>query len=67
MEELESYDEQERSRERGDEEAKKIRFRFLGLLGQGHNIAIHIRGSPAWIDEFKELAGRLVPLDNRMR
>ena len=67
IEELESYDEQEQSREPTNEEARKIKFRLLGPLGQGHNIVVHIRGSPSRTAEFKELAGRMIPMDNRTR
>jgi hypothetical protein len=50
-----------------DEEAKKVRFQLLGPLGQGHNIVVYIRGSPSRIVEFRELAGRMIPMDNRTR
>lgn len=57
-----------------EEEEKKeleleptISFRNLGPLGKLHNIVVHIRGSPARITQFKELAGRMIPLDNSTR
>ena len=46
---------------------KRIKFRLMGPLGKMHNIIIHIHGSTAWIAEFLELAGRLIPLDNHTR
>jgi hypothetical protein len=46
---------------------KKQQFRLLGPLGQGHNIVVHIRGSSAQTARFKELAGRMTPIDNRTR
>ena len=67
IEELESYDEQDRSGELTDEEAKRVKFRLLGPLGQAHNIVIHIRGSPKRTEEFKTLASRIIPIDNHTR
>jgi hypothetical protein len=67
MEELEAYDEQDQSGELTDEEAKRVKFRLLGLLSQGHNIIVHIRGSAGKTNEFRKLVGRIIPLDNRMR
>jgi len=66
-EEFESYDKQDQSGELRDEDIKKQQFRFLGLLGQGHNIVVYIRGSSARTARFKELAGRMIPMDNRTR
>jgi hypothetical protein len=67
VEELELYDSQDENGELGDEETIRIKFRLLGPLGQGHNIVVHIHGSPGRIEEFKVLAGRLIPLDNCIR
>ena len=53
IKELKSYD-------------KQKQFRLLGPLGQGHNIVCHIR-SAAHTARFKQLAGRLIPMDNRTR
>jgi len=69
-EDLESYDDQEESGEMRDVEiAEQVRakFRLLGPLGQGHNIVVHIRGSPLRTAAFKKNAGRLIPMDNRTR
>ena len=67
IKELESYDEQDRSGELTNEEAKRVKFRLLGPLGQAHNIVIHIRGSPKRTEEFKTLASRIIPIDNCTR
>jgi hypothetical protein len=67
MGELESYDDEDRNRDVTDKEVRRAKFRLLGPLGQGHNIVAHIRGSPARTKAFKELAGRMIPMDNRTR
>jgi hypothetical protein len=67
MDELESYDDKERQGDIGDEEARRTRFRLMGPLGKIHNIVVYIRGSTTRATEFVELAGRLIPLDNRTR
>jgi hypothetical protein len=67
LEELASYDLENEDGELTDEEAKRARFRLLGPLGKGHNIVVHIGGSPARTDVFRKLAGRLIPMDNRTR
>jgi hypothetical protein len=46
-----------------DEEIENWQKR--GPLGRAYNIALHIRGSPQWIAEFKSLSGgRLIRRDN---
>jgi hypothetical protein len=67
LEEVESYDEQDKIGVFGDYEAMRIQFRLIGPLGQAHNIVVHIRGSAGRTEEFKELAGRMIPIDNRTR
>jgi hypothetical protein len=67
MEQLESYDEQEGKGELGDEEEKRAIFRVMGPLGKLHNIVVHIRNSAGRTKEFKDLAERMIPLDNRTR
>lgn len=67
MEQLELYDSQEEKGEVGDEEEKRAAFRLLGLLGKLHNIVVHIRSSAGCTKEFKELAERIIPLNNRTR
>jgi len=39
----------------------------MGPLGKLHNIIIHIRSSAGRTKEFRDLAGRIIPLDNRTR
>lgn len=62
-----SYDHQEASGR--DLSSAKIReeFRSLGPLGKLHNIVVHIRNSTGRTARFRELAGRMIPLDNRTR
>lgn len=67
MGELESYDDQDKKRDVTDEKARRAKFRLLGPLGQAHNIVVHMRGSPARTKVFKELAVRMIPMDNRTR
>jgi hypothetical protein len=66
-EQLESYDEQEGKGEVGNEEDQRATFRVMGPLGKLHNIVVHIRSSAGRTKEFKDLAGRIIPLDNRTR
>jgi hypothetical protein len=66
-EKLKLYDEQDQNKKLRDENTKKQQFRLLGSLGQKHNIVIYIRGSSARTARFKELAGRIIPIDNRTR
>jgi hypothetical protein len=67
MAELESYDEQDQDEELIDEEARRDKFRLLGPLGQAHNIVAHIRGSTSRTQAFRNLVGRMIPMDNRTR
>ena len=67
LEELESYDEQDEIGVFEDHEAMRIQFRLMGPLGQAHNIVVYIRGSTSRIEEFKELVGRMIPMDNHTR
>ena len=67
IEELESYDEMDRNGELGDKEAKRVKFRLLGPLGQAHNIVVHTRGSAGHTEAFRKLAKRMIPIDNRTR
>jgi hypothetical protein len=67
MEELESYEEEEANRELIDEEAKKAKFRLLGPLGKAHNIVVYIYSSGGRVEQFRKLAGRMIPMDNRTR
>jgi hAT family C-terminal dimerisation region len=47
--------------------AKQASFRTIGPLGKLHNIVVHIRSSGSRTQQFKGLAGRTIPLDNRTR
>ena len=64
---LRSYDEEEAQGPVKDEEKRRATFRAMGPLGKLHNIVVHIRGSSARTKVFKNLAGRMVPLNNRIR
>jgi hypothetical protein len=48
-------------------EAIRAQFRLMGPLGQAHNIVVYIRGSAGRTEEFRTLAKRLIPMDNRTR
>jgi hypothetical protein len=67
IEELESYDDKEQQGDTKDKKAKKIKFCFIRLLSQIHNIVIYIRGLTAQIAEFLELVSKIILLDNRIR
>jgi hypothetical protein len=67
IKELKSYDDKEQRGDTGDKEAKRIKFRLIGPLGQIHNIVIYIRGSTARIAKFLELVSRMILLNNRTR
>jgi hypothetical protein len=67
MDELELYDDQDKNGDVTDEEARRAKFRLLGPLGQAHNIVVYMRGSPARTKVFKELAERMIPMDNCTR
>jgi hypothetical protein len=67
LEDLDSYDEQEQAGAFNVTEAIRAQFRLMGPLGQAHNIVVHIRGSAGRTEEFRTLAKRLIPMDNRTR
>jgi hypothetical protein len=67
LEQLESYDEQEQTKQLLNNEARRVQFRLLGPLGKAHNIVVYIRSSPSRTAEWRELAGRMIPMDNRTR
>jgi hypothetical protein len=68
LESLDSYDEQERhTRVFNITEEIRAQFRLMGPLGQAYNIMVHIRGLAGRIEEFRTLANRLIPIDNRTR
>ena len=45
----------------------RVLFRRLGPMGKLHNIVVHIRSSGPRTKQFRNSAGRLIPLDNRTR
>jgi hypothetical protein len=49
------------------EAEQRAAFRAMGPLGKLHNIIVHIRNSASRTREFKDLAGRIIPLNNRTR
>ena len=64
---LESFDQGEKTGNSMDVKKQRATFRALGPLGKLHNITVHIRGSAGRISYFKNLARRIIPLDNRTR
>jgi len=56
----------ERGELSGNKDAAE-KFRLLGPLGKLHNILVYSRSQSALEKEFIELAGRMVPLNNRTR
>jgi hypothetical protein len=67
LEELELYDDEDQSGRPLNEKARKLKFRLLGPLGQGHNIVVYIRRLASRSEEFRKLAGRMILMDNRTR
>jgi hypothetical protein len=45
----------------------RIQFRLIGPLGQAYNIVVYICRLASRIEEFRELVGRIIPMDNRIR
>ena len=67
MEQLKSYEEQEGREEVGDIAEKQATFRAIGPLGKLYNNIIYIRSSASRTKEFKDLADRIIPLNNHTR
>ena len=67
LEELELYNKQDESGVFRDKEAMRTQFRLMGPLGQVHNIVVYIRGLAGRTEEFRKLAGRMIPMDNCTR
>ena len=61
------YEEEEVNRELIDKEVKEAKFRLLGPLGKAHNIVVHICSSGGCVEQFRKLAGRMIPIDNHTR
>jgi hypothetical protein len=64
---LESYNNQDKNKDVTDKEARSARFRLLRSLGQGHNIVAYIRRLPAYTKVFKELAEKMILINNCTR
>jgi len=67
LEELKLYNLKNINKELIEEEVKRARFRLLGLLGQVYNIIIYIRKSSAYIDTFRKIIRRIIPINNYIR
>jgi hypothetical protein len=67
MEELESYDSDEKDETLKNSEEIRAKFRLLGPFGKAYNIVTYIRKSLKRIMIFKKLARRMIPMDNRTR
>ena len=67
IEELELYNKKEESRGWIDDKVKRVKFKLLGPLSQGHNIVVYIRKLARRTEEFRELIGRMILMDNRIR
>ncbi len=70
LEIVEAYDHCDPLQEELTEETqteKEECFREMGVLGRLHNIVHHTRSSAGRMNEFKALAGRMIPLDNSTR
>lgn len=66
--ELSSYeDSKDEKIDDSETSRRRKKFRLLGPLGRLHNVVVHIRASPQRTLQFKEEAGRMVPLDNSTR
>jgi hAT family C-terminal dimerisation region len=49
------------------EASTKQAYRSMGLLGRLHNVVVHTRSSAGRMQQFRSLAGRMIPLDNNTR
>jgi hypothetical protein len=67
IEELESYDELEKTGELSGKEEIARKFQLLRPLSKLHNILVYIPSTTALVQEFLDLVRRMIPLDNRMR
>jgi hypothetical protein len=56
IDELASYDDEDRNGDPVDEDVRRLKFRLLGPLGQAHNINAYIRKSLGRIAEFRSYA-----------
>jgi len=67
VEQLKLYDEQEGKGKVEGEAEQRAAFWAIGPLRKLYNIIIHIRNLAGRIREFKDLVGRMIPLDNWIR
>ncbi len=67
IEELKSYNLEDKDKELTDKEVKRARFRLLGPLSQGYNIVVYISGSSVRTDVFRKLTGKLILMNNRIK
>jgi hypothetical protein len=62
-----SYNLKDTDRELIDKEARRAWFRFLGPLSKKHNIVVHISKSLIRMEVFRELARKLILINNLTR
>jgi hypothetical protein len=70
LEKIELYDKDNNLENELNKQAQSEReevFRTMGILGKLHNIIVHSRSSAGRTEEFRSLAGRMIPLDNSTR
>ena len=68
---MESYDREDELGEELDNKRQKERANLMrakiGVIGKIYNLIVYIRALPNYINKFKALFGKLIPLGNRMR
>jgi hypothetical protein len=67
IDKLELYNKAEVDKELIDKEAKKAKFRLLGPFSKAYNIIVYIHSLDSCTDYFKNLAGRMILIDNHTR
>jgi len=67
LEELASYDLENKDGELTNKKIKRARFRLLGFFSKNYNIVIYISGSSARTNVFRKLAERLIPINNHTK
>ena len=70
MEQLKLYNKAkavEQEEDKVDNLQRQAKFHIMGPLGKLYNIIIYIYGLAGHIKEFKDLAGRLILLNNHIR
>jgi hypothetical protein len=66
-EQFDSYDKEEAMKENMNQIQKRNIFRIIELFRKINNIIVYIRGSAGRTKKFKELAERIISLDNRTK